>query len=253
MVASLPWRRLAATVALSVAACLAVASAARADSPPPPYAVWGNPLGGHLGKAPVGVVLVLPGSGWTAVTPPEVHATQGLALPYQNNGFETATVAYRAGAQGLADVDSFYNEAKARYPGLPICAAGGSSGGHLALMLAVLHPNISCVISLAGPTDLPELTAAAHRMAVDAFGSGLWSNSPLRFASWIHAPTMLVYAANDPLVPPAQGTEFEQARPATTLTVLPSGSAHFVHSDVNRAALQRASAAEIQFAVDATR
>ena len=43
--------------------------------------------------------------------------------------------------------------------------AGVSAGGHIALMLAVRNPDVACVMSLAGPTDLPALRTESNGLA----------------------------------------------------------------------------------------
>jgi pimeloyl-ACP methyl ester carboxylesterase len=126
-------------------------------------------------------------------------------------------------------------------------------------MLAVRHPDLACVIDLAGPTDLPALKAnpAAYRLATDAFGTAALAQfSPALHAGSIKARLMLVFAQDDPLVPVAQGHVMARADPNAQLIVLPPGPAAFIHTGVGApveatgvdlAASQRAQQAEVAF------
>src|SRR5207245_957892 len=152
---------------------------------------------------------------------------------YERLGYATLTVDYRAGAEGIDDVDAFYHSARRRVGrDLPICAIGASAGGHIALMLAVRNPDLACVIDLEGPTDLTSLApgSAAYDFAVRPFGkSELAAFSPALQARAIRAKVMLAFARNDPLVPVNQGVEMARALPGARLIVLPPGPAVFIH------------------------
>jgi acetyl esterase/lipase len=226
-----------------------------------PRAIWGAPLD-H--RPPRALVFLIHGGGWTGINAPALQSEVELAQLFRRLGFETVAVEYRRGAPGIDDVERFYLQARKRVgPKLPICAVGPSAGGHIALMLAVLNPDLKCVISQAGPTDLPALEtnkggANAYKLATQAFGTGslLAKESPALHASSIKARLMLVYAQNDPVVPAAQGYEMKRADPAAKLIVLPPGPAPFVHTGVGAppsqtgvavAAKQAASQAEVKF------
>ncbi|MEA2158662.1 MAG: hypothetical protein QOD66_1042 [Solirubrobacteraceae bacterium] len=222
-----------------------------------PRAVFGRPAGGQTPRA---LVMLIHGGGWKGIDPIAFKDTLAVATLIQRLGYETLTVDYRQGAQGVSDVDAFYRKARRRFgPQLPICVYGTSAGGHLGLMLAVRHPDLACVIDLAGPTDLPALkaNADAYRLATDAFGTArLAQFSPALHAGSIKARLMLVFAKNDPLVPVAQGYAMARADPNARLIVLPPGPAAFIHtgvgapvqaSGVDLAASQRAQQAEVAF------
>jgi pimeloyl-ACP methyl ester carboxylesterase len=200
-------------------------------------AVWGAPLSG---QSPRALIMLIHGGGWSGINPFAFKQTVRESVIFRALGFETLTVDYRAGALGVKDVDRFYRQARQRVGGkLPICAFGTSAGGHIALMLAVRHPDLACVIDQAGPTDLPSLGtdpggAAAYKIATKRFGnSDLAKLSPALHAASIKAKLLLVYAQNDPLVPVAQGYDMARADPRARLVVLPPGSAPFVHTGVN--------------------
>jgi dienelactone hydrolase len=207
--------------------------------------------------------MLIHGGSWKGIDPVAFRATIAIAGIFQNLGFETVTVEYRRGAQGIADVQELYRYVRRRAGAhTPICAVGTSAGGHLALMLAVRDPDLACVIDLAGPTDLPGLRAnpggtTAYQIAVHAFGSGsLVKFSPALHAGSIKAKLMLIYAQNDPLVPVAQGHAMARADPRAKLIVLPPGTVPFVHTGVgapvqatgvDAGANQRAQADEVRF------
>jgi acetyl esterase/lipase len=243
---------LTAALALGMAGCggsgggSASRSAASASGPAVPSgttdvgdgvrAVWGRPPNDQPPKA---VVMLIHGGSWKGIDPAAFKATLAIATIFQNLGFETVTVEYRRGAQGISDVQRLYRHVRQRVgTHSAICAVGTSAGGHIALMLAVRNPDLACVIDLAGPTNLPALRtdpggSTAYHIALNAFGNGpLTELSPALHTSSIKAKLMLIYAANDPLVPVAQGREMARADPGAKLIVLPPGTAPFVHTGV---------------------
>lgn len=183
-------------------------------------------------------------------------------MPYRRAGYETLAVDYPAGVRGIEAVERIYRRARQRVGHLPICAIGVSAGGQIALMLAVKYPALRCVIDEAAPTDLPALArqpggATAYRIAARALGaSNLARLSPALHAASIRARLLLVYAADDPLVPVAQGVLMKHADPSAKLIILPPGPAPFVHtgiggsvsgSGVSLAAKQGALLSEVHF------
>jgi acetyl esterase/lipase len=201
-----------------------------------PAEEWGMPASGR----PRALMLLIPGGGWKATGASQIQSQLSqLRSHLQELGYETLAFGYRAGAQGIRDAESFYRLARRRVgPKLPICALGLSAGGHIALMLAVEHPDLACVVDFAGPTDLPALAkepggAFGYGLAVKAFGTrALPAYSPALHARSIRAKVMLMYAQNDPIVPVAQGAMMARALPDAQLIDLPPGPAPFVHSDV---------------------
>lgn len=207
--------------------------------------------------------MLIHGGSWKGLDRGSFNATLATAPVFQNIGFETLTVDYRRGAQGIDDVNRLYRDARRRVgPQMPICAVGVSAGGHIALMLAARNGDLSCVIDLAGPTDLPAMKtepngATAYNIAVNAFGVGSLSRlSPTRYAKSIQAKLLLLYAKSDHLVPVAQGYDMARADPRAKLIVLPPGTAPFVHtgigatikdSGVDARAYAKARQQEVQF------
>ncbi len=186
---------------------------------------WGTPPDK---KKPDGVVILLHGGGWQ----PNRFAYEDempLAASLRKQGHATVVVGYDAGAKGFQEIENVYAKVRKRYPGMPICVHGISAGGNLALMLAAREPDIRCVVSLLGPTDLTTLKDQGGKMASDlavtAFGQdGLADFSPVRFANQIRAHVLGIYAQTDPVVPIAQAHELVRARPQTELFVIPPGS-----------------------------
>jgi acetyl esterase/lipase len=264
------WAVAAAAVAVLLSGCGSAITIRTTTAPqtttttggglPPP--VYGAPTNGRKPKA---LVMLIHGGGWTGINPAAFQSEVAIAPIFNALGFETMAIEYRKGALGVHDVQAAYVAARKRFGRkLPICAVGPSAGGHLALMLAVREPSLACVISEAGPSDLPALNSqqggdGAYKLATAAFGndsSVLAANSPALHASAIKAKIMLVYASNDPVVPVAQGEEMKHADRSAQLIVLPPGTATFVHtgvgasladSGVSKAAKQAASAAEVRF------
>jgi dienelactone hydrolase len=200
-------------------------------------AVWGSPLGNQSAK---GLLILIHGGSWKGIDPVAFRDMLGTAPVYRQLGFETLTVDYRAGAAGLTDLSHIYHVARQRVGAhFPICAVGVSAGGHLALMLAVRNPDLTCVISLAGPTNLPAFRtepngASGYQIATGAFGSSVLAQlSPALHARAIKAKLLLIYARTDRLVPVQQGEDMAQADPRAKLIVLPGGSAPFVHTGIN--------------------
>ncbi len=201
-----------------------------------PKGVWGGPRG----RVPHAVLMLIHGGSWTGISPASFNATLGTAAVLQTLGYETFTVDYRRGAQGVTDLDNLYVAARQQVgPSVPICAIGVSAGGHLALVLAEHHPDLACVIDFAGPTDLPALRTephgqlSAYTIALTAFGAApLAELSPALHPGTIKAKLMLLYAQTDPLVPVEQGRIMARAYPSAQLIVLPPGSAPFVHTGV---------------------
>jgi acetyl esterase/lipase len=217
-----------------------------------PKLTWGIPS-----ENPNGVVILLPGGGWQP-NPGGYRSQVAFAKLIQTGGVATVAVEYGPGRAGFRQIEDVYGQARSCFPDAPVCAIGDSAGGNLALMLATREPELACVIARAAPTDLTSLPAqggdGAYKFAVDAFGrGGLAQFSPARQAKAIQAPVLLIMAANDPLVPAAQGRELKQALPDAQLLVLPPGPVPFVHGlGVTQSALQEANQREAAFLQQAT-
>lgn len=148
----------------------------------PAYYEVGLPTGAYAGQAPFGAMLVIHGGAWTKTAIGAVQALRPEADRWRGRGWETVNITYRGCDQSLSDVLSFYDQARARFgAGAKIAALGVSAGGHLALMLAAVRPDVYAVVSQAGPTDLTTIqTQSAYDAATgqhtQTFG-GRWAHN----------------------------------------------------------------------------
>ncbi len=210
------------------------------DVPPDgPIAKWDKPVG-VFADHPRGVLILIHGGGWKGIDRTQFNATLQQTPIYNRYGYYTMTIDYRAGAEGLADLERFYKEARERVKDkLPICAVGSSAGGHLALMLATREPSLDCAVSIAGPTNLAGLAEQeggeeTTRIAAGAFGQeNLRRLSPALQADNVKARLFVVGADNDPLMPVEQLDDIKEAVPSTQTVLLPAGDSPWVHSSVD--------------------
>ena len=187
-------------------------------------------------------MLIFSGGAWLAPPPTEVETTRHYGKRYTELGWVAVNVGYRPGGEeSFADVTSAYDKAKADHPGLPICAVGESSGGHLALMLAIAR-ELDCVQSVGAPADLTRgLPAILERTATSVFGAGdLQRWSPALRADEIGGEVMIVHASNDKVVPVAQARALAAALSDEELIVLRRGDLAWMHgSRIEREAYAR--------------
>jgi acetyl esterase/lipase len=204
-------------------------------------------------RKPKGVMLIFSGGAWLAPPPAEVRTTRHYQKRYAALGWLAVDVGYRPGGQqSFADVTRAYDKAKAAHPGVPICAVGESSGGHLALMLAIARP-LDCVEPVDAPVDLTKgLPKPLLATARAVFGKDLARWSPALHARQIHGEVLIVEAAGDQIVPPAQARQLEAALPNAKLIVLPNGGLPFIHDTaVDKSAYRRYLLAERAFLAQA--
>jgi dienelactone hydrolase len=203
------------------------------------------------GAVPRLAVMVIHGNGWIGPDPELIRKTANTEM-WHHQGWAIMIPEFQAGASGLEDLVAHHDDLRRRYPRTPICLFGYSAGAHLALMLAVRRPDVRCVISEAGPTDLRALSTAdpvnVYPLAVSAFGEGnLAEWSPIRFADKIHASVLQVAARNDPVVPVSQAELLAPKLRSGRLRILDPGATEFIHSKVDTGQLKRARAEEVSF------
>lgn len=107
-----------------------------------------------------------------------------------------------------------------------ICIVGAGYGGYAALAGAAFTPNLyACAVSINGPSDLPALLRdVVHRFGPESDPVAYWereigspsdsnvvNRSPAFFAAEVTAPVLLLYTADDSLVPSAQSGEMAKA------------------------------------------
>lgn len=203
-------------------------------------------------------MLAIHGGGWRDRRGDARQGMIGQNLSFRAQHWRVINIAYsepaRLGqsnpdARGtLRDVVAFYDQIRRAFDG-PICAVGPSAGGHLAAMLAVERPSLTCAVPQAPPLDLRAMLKTSsplgRRVVTDAFGTNpdtLSFFSPtLRWDDDITTRIFVVGADNDSLVAPEQIRGFGEADPDATVKILPGAtpggraSAGFIHSAVQRA------------------
>jgi acetyl esterase/lipase len=229
----------------------------------PAYYEVGAPTGKYAGLPPKAIMIVIHPGGWFLVGKEVLaQSARPIANRWRGAGWQAVNIDYHACGQSIFDVLWFMQRVRYLNPHAVICATGSSAGGHLAVLLAAMRPDLACAISHAGPTDLPGLdgqlayegggrwTDAGPKMlsnyAVAAFGANaLPYRSPRQQAAKITARVLLATGQTDPLVPPAQDRAFAQTFRAQhaagyvdTLS-LPPGDQFFVHTFVSRQSLQQ--------------
>jgi hypothetical protein len=210
-----------------------------------------------------GTMMLLHSGGWRDQRGDARRTMAATALTLRARGWRVLDVGYTPGPTPrgraldprpmLRDVVAFYDQVRRAYGG-PICAYGESAGGHLAAMLALVRPSLSCAVLAAAPLDLRTLlrtTTSAGAVNVKlTFGTGrtllrAWSPA----ARWDPdtAPTAVfaTAASNDQVVPPQQLTTFAAVNPSADVRVVPGAAASaadavpWMHSAVRRSALER--------------
>ena len=195
-----------------------------------------------------GTILLFHKGGWAAEGAAAVRALRPVAERFRAWGWRALAATYRNGRAGLEDIRTTFDYAASRFGNAPICAYGESSGGYWALRLAMERPRLRCVIIAAAPTDLPawpsevrdpSTRAYVERTLSAVFGRAratLARESPARtWRSGTRVRLILLYAEDDPLVPPAQGIAMHHRARGSVLLRLAAGSLPWVHSRPGRA------------------
>jgi acetyl esterase/lipase len=231
----------------------------------PAYYEVGLPSGAHAGQAPLGVMLIVSGGGWTLSGVGEVQQVRPDADRWRARGWETVNLTYRPCGQSLADTLWFYDRARAWFGAdAKICALGSSAAGHLALLIGAERPDLYCAVSMAGPTDLTRIQAEGaydsvtgeydstlggrwvHNLGAAAFGEeNLPSYSPAaRVAAGLRRTRVLqAFSAHDAIVPYQQATDLADAMRAANPDAyvddvqLEAGTLRFAHAPVSQSAL----------------
>ena len=228
----------------------------------PAYYEIGAPSGRYAALPAKAIMLVIHPGGWFVVGKESVARWgRPMANRWRNAGWETVNVDYGACGASIVDVLWFMQRVRYLHPGAVICATGSSAGGHLAMLLAAMRPDLACAISHAGPTDLLSLEhqftrdAAGHwtdagakllsNYAKAAFGADtLVPRSPRQHAAQITARVLLATGRTDPLVPHGQdeamARELRWRRSGGYVDVLtlPPGDQFFVHTYVTKDSLR---------------
>lgn len=208
-----------------------------------------------------GTMLVIHGGGW-GDAPGDARKTMApISLTLRQEGWRVVDIAYTPGLKTrerdidprpmLRDVEAFYDQARRAFGG-PVCAYGESAGGHLAALLAVRRPSLSCAVLAAPPLALAgvakDSTEAGKSVVRMTFGTDpavlrAWSPASIWNPAVNRTPVFLTSGSNDAVVTPAQLKAFVAADPAVDAAVVPgadAGSADSVtwmHSVVRKSTL----------------
>jgi acetyl esterase/lipase len=198
------------------------------------------------------VVVMIHGGGWRSVGPRAVAGITADRPRLRSWGYRTDVVRYRAFRHAFPDVLAAYDALRRRVGrDTPICAYGASAGAQMALMLAIRRPEVACVISRAGPTELQRLPAWLRRRARKAFGRRLARWSPAAYRLFV--PILLEHATDDRIVPFGQMAAMHRVAPRSEALALNPGAARFVHVHVDRRQLEHSRMVERRFLQVATR
>ena len=232
----------------------------------PGYYEVGLPTGDHAGQAPRGVMLVISGGGWTFSGIGAVQRVRPEADRWRARGWETVNFTYRPCGQSAADTLWFYDRARTWFgPEAKICALGGSSAGHLALLIGAERPDLYCAVSTGGPTDLTQIHRQGaynpttglhdstqgprwvHNLGAAAFGEenlASYSPAPQAATNLKNTRVLQAFSAHDPIVPYQQATDLADAmRTANEHAYvddvqLEAGTVPFTHAPVSPDALE---------------
>ena len=187
------------------------------------------------------------GGGWTHGNKSSEHDAE-VCRTLASNGYVTVSVGYRLGDDvwpgNLMDCKTAVQFLRVNAQRLHldpdrIGVAGGSAGGHLALMVGLtpgrpeLEPpgpylgvsdTVRCIVDLYGPTDLqvtkprsqPYMVASMRRFA-RAFGARALSDdvlrqaSPIRYVDASAPPTLILHGRADAVVDVGQSEDIERA------------------------------------------
>jgi hypothetical protein len=231
----------------------------------PAYYEVGLPTGAHAGQPPLGVMLIVSGGGWTYSGIGAVQRVRPEADRWRARGWETVNFTYRPCGQSVADTLWFYDSARTWFgPDAKVCALGGSSAGHLALLIGAERPDLYCAVSQAGPTDLTKIqgdgaynTATGlydstlgprwvHNLGAAAFGEeNLTTYSPAREGTSTISRTRVLqaFSEHDSIVPFQQAADLAAAMHGVNSDAyvdslqLEAGPMPFAHAPVSPDAL----------------
>lgn len=145
---------------------------------------------------------------------------------------------YATDAAGLTDVLATYDQARERWPDLPVSAWGSSAGAHWSLVLAA-YRRLHAVVGEGTPADF----AAWDQPGLNLIFGRAEAFDPAR----LHptdppTPILLIALRGDPTVGVRQSRVFAR-QPGADVRVLDRGTAPWVHGPADAVQLRRARAA----------
>jgi dienelactone hydrolase len=220
-------------------------------------------------RAAEGVVITLHKGSWSATGATAAASEHPDDRAWLRRRWLAVNSSYRPGAAGLSDIRLVYRRVwRAIRHRLPVCFAGASAGGNLALLAAETLPDLDCVVAEAAPTDLVHIASQPawdgssngpgyiHDSAVQALGEpNLSAFSPLFAADRIHARVLLAEAEQDPLIPRQQLDDMcaRLGSECAGVMRMAPGPLWFVHASVARTQLAAFRRAETRLAHGAAR
>lgn len=181
-----------------------------------------------------------------------------------SGGFITVGASYATDEPGLADVVAFYDQAKERWPDLPIFAWGQSAGAQWALVLGTLRP-LDGIVGEGAPADFTTWSRGEQGayfvsdILPFVFGGpddpapNLDNYDPgLIYPRAGGPPVLLITGAGetDPIVNEPVARAFARRVPGTRVQALAPGEQAWVHGQVDEAGLRQARVAALAFLRD---
>lgn len=201
-----------------------------------------------------GTVMLIHGGSWVMTGPRFTRQMNDDAWWLTREGYRTINVDYRPGRQAWLDVLKDVDMVGAEH----LCLYGDSAGGHIALMIAHLRPQLRCVIARSAPTDLTHLFVdnghSVSLRADDVFGidNQAWY-SPALFEQWSATTRFLLTATFcDQTVPAVQAERmFQQLQRVDAHVQLRQwfcavDGQHLVHTTVSNSIMGQQRQAELQ-------
>ncbi len=173
-------------------------------------------------------ILLIHGGGWTGGGR---DGFQNWCMSFAKNDVVAATIDYRLA--NLSEQESrwpvqledsktawdWFRSKASEYGMDPnrICVVGGSAGGHIALWLGLTAKELTCVVNIAGPTDLTTLPQQPFEVNFQGLFGANYTSRQLHDASPLYGPienlppTMMIYGEYDKLIPTEQATSMGTA------------------------------------------
>jgi hypothetical protein len=196
-------------------------------------------------RAPVGTLINIHGGRWKQSSPQLIDTGKSSSQAFAGFGWKVVVPSFRGGRLALPDLQNVLRREVRLARGKPVCVAGESSGGHLALMLAT-DKRVTCAISQAGPVELVvrrpargddyATVTAARRI----WGARVGAMSPMNVASRTQAAVLLLSGMRDTGAPSSRARRYVARAPHAVNVDLRSGSGtqvKWLHQRVNRNAL----------------
>lgn len=205
-----------------------------------------------------GIIITIHGGTWIQTGEGPLEAQIPYAEQWLNRGFEVYNIDYRPRLASARDVSDFVTKLSRIEP-RPICLAGRSAGGNLALLAARTNRQVDCAIAEAAPTDLPAFNRPGYRQFYKDLHKvffnhrGFLSMSPATLQWNRRPPIFLASASNDHIIPSGQQLSMKNRAPWAKTMKLGRGNEPWIHSEVDAKDLTKLERAEFSFVKKAMR